>query len=184
MGTNRISKAILSLTIEKGQQRYKDYDYLLRKGISNPEMLYNYSDQISKALKCKKADILYVAIHLAAYISGKDNGQYFNDIFKDYFSLLNHESVVVAPHVAGLSAVIIKNNPQFEPVITALMLNLDKTAKCKNKELVKAYAINAFSEYFDISCCKNNILEFVKNHIKSTSPKARKASLDFLKIHE
>lgn len=51
----------------------------------------------------------------------------------------------------------------------------------KQKELIKGYAIEAFNEYFAEIKDKGKILEFVKNQLKSTSPKTRKKAKQFLK---
>jgi len=183
MANNKTEKAICSLKVEKGKERYLDYEYLLKTGKKNPEKLYPYSNQIASALKNKKVDIIYVALHLAAYTSKKDDGEFFKSIFEDYYFLLSHESILVPTIAAGLSGLIITKNPDLEPQITDILLNCDKIVKVKNMGLTQAYIVNAFSEYFTLSPRQADMLEFAKKSLTSKSPKAKQVSKDFIKRH-
>ena len=54
------------------------------------------------------------------------------------------------------------------------------TNQGKQIDLIKAYAIEAFDEYFELSVNKNLIISFVKAQFESKSPKTRKVAKRFL----
>jgi len=68
--------------------------------------------------------------------------------------------------------------------ITNKLLNIDKTHRGKQTDLLKAYAIEAFNEYFEEASDKKKILDFVKAQLESKSPKTRKVAKEFLKRWE
>ena len=59
-------------------------------------------------------------------------------------------------------------------------MNIDKTYQGKQIDLIKAYVIEAFDEYFELSVNKNLIISFVKVQFESKSPKTRKVAKRFL----
>jgi hypothetical protein len=61
-------------------------------------------------------------------------------------------------------------------------LGIDKTRHHpERRDLIKGYAIEAFSEYFEGAKNKKKVLEFVETQIKSKSPRTRKKAQEFLK---
>ena len=70
----------------------------------------------------------------------------------------------------------------METSITTKLLNIDRTHYDPDrKDLIKGYAIEAFSEYFEEAENKKGIIEFVKNQLKAKSPRTRKKAKEFLK---
>ena len=67
----------------------------------------------------------------------------------------------------------------FQTKITNKLLNIDKTHRGKQTDLMKAYAIEAFNEYFEEASDKEKILDFVKAQLESKSPKTRKVAKEF-----
>lgn len=100
-------------------------------------------------------------------------------IFDKYYNLLN-DSVIVAGHITADSGKIAKAQPQLQAKITNRLLNLDET-KQKHKDLIKAGAIESFSEYFEESQDKKRIMDFVKQQLHCESPKTRKIAKEFLR---
>jgi len=64
--------------------------------------------------------------------------------------------------------------------ITRRLLSIDTTMQ-KHKDLVKAYAIEAFNEYFGEAENKREILNFVREQLGSASPTTRKKAKQFLR---
>jgi len=75
----------------------------------------------------------------------------------------------------------LETKPNLQTKITNRLLNIEKTHKGKQIELIKAYTIEAFNEYFEESSDKNKILDFVEAQLESESPKTRKLAKEFLK---
>ncbi len=90
---------------------------------------------------------------------------------------------MVSGHLAGVSGKIAKNKPKLQNRITKRLLNIDKTHQGKQVELIKAYIIDAFTEYFEEAENKEEIKRFIKQQITSKSPKTRKKAQDFLNEH-
>ena len=84
--------------------------------------------------------------------------------------------------VAGISGKIAKAKPHLEEKITNKLLSIDKAHHIsERKDLIKSYAIESFSEYFEEAKNKKKIIEFVKSQLKSKSPRTRKKAREFLK---
>ena len=70
---------------------------------------------------------------------------------------------MTAAHVAALSGKIALWKPHLQDTITKKLLNIDKTHRGSQKELVKGYAIEAFNDYFEEAGNKEEILHFVRS---------------------
>jgi len=147
-----------------------------------PDILYKYWNLFADLLKSKNAFHIVNAVYIITSLIAIDNENRFEEVYDDYFSQLYNPKVSVAAHVAKNSALIVKYNTELELPITELLLNYQYNAdKFKHGELVKAYIIESFSDYYNISDKKEEILFFVKDQIESSSPKTRKAAINFLK---
>ena len=90
--------------------------------------------------------------------------------------------MIPAAHATSNSGKIVKAEPELGTKITDKLLNLDEThRKSGRKDLIKAGAIEAFSEYFEETEDKEKIIEFVKEQMESKSSKARKTAREFLR---
>jgi len=145
----------------------------------HPEVLYPKWDFFADMLDSDNAYCKFIAVHLIANLTSADNENKFEKIFDKYYNLLN-DSVIVAGHIAANSGEIAKAKPSLQIQITNKLLNIDKT-KQKHKDLIKAGAIESFSEYFEEADNKEKIIEFVKAQLNCESPKTRKISKQFLK---
>jgi hypothetical protein len=86
----------------------------------------------------------------------------------------------VAAHIAAKSGKIINAKPNLSDRIFKVLLNIDSTSKCKQLELQKAYVIDAFDLCYVNVKNKNEVIAFVKDQLKSESPKTRKRAKEFL----
>ena len=120
-----------------------------------------------------------IAVRILANLTHADKENKFEELFDQYYHLLN-DSVIVAGHLAASSGTIAKAKPKLRYKITQKLLSIDQTTQ-KHKDLVKAYAIDAFNEYFKESENQSEILQFIREQLNSTSPKTRKRAKQFLK---
>ena len=88
---------------------------------------------------------------------------------------------MVAGQATLNSGKIAKVKPHLESKITNILLSIDKIHKGKQTELMKAYAIEAFNDYYEEASDKMRILEFVRAQLESESPKTKKMAKEFLK---
>jgi hypothetical protein len=176
-----INEALIDLDSNKEKLRYKAFNILLPLSEKSPEKLYPEWDILVSILNKEEVSNKYVAIPLIANLTSIDKDKKFERIFNDFYDLLNHESPVVSPHIAGQSGKIIKNKPHFQKDILERLLTTDEKSSCRHKELLKAYVINALDESFNIIKNKDEVIRFVEKQINSESPKTKKRAREFLK---
>ncbi|MGB3903636.1 MAG: hypothetical protein WBB22_01815, partial [Anaerolineae bacterium] len=127
----------------------------------------------------------YIAIYILANLTRVDTEHRFENIFEDYYGLLDDKSVIPPSHLARNSGKIARAKPHLQTRITDWLLSVDETHhRPDRKELIKSYAIEGFDEYFEEAEEKERITEFVRLQLESGSPKTRKAAKRFLKKWE
>jgi len=152
---------------------------------SNPELLYPYWDIFIEMLYKPEVSNKYYAIHLIAKLIKVDFDNRFSEIFNYWFNeLLNSESPVVSPHVAEKSGMIVKAKPDLEQKITALLLNIGETSKCRHIDLQKAYVLSAFDGYFDSIFDKRKVIGFIIAQQKNPSLKTKKKARELIEKYK
>lgn len=146
----------------------------------NPEFLYSEWDYFHDMLLSPNNYHKYIAIYILANLTRADKEDKFNEIFEDYFTILAGEKVMNASHIAVTSPTIIKNKPELKSKIVDRLLDIENIHQGKQKELVKAYVIEALLKIYPDAEDKERILEFVKTQLKSSSPKTRGLASCFL----
>ena len=176
-----LDKCVEGLQSENDKIRCKNFKILLPISERSPELLYSFWDIFVDLLKRDNVSSRYYAIFLISNLVKIDKQNKFDKIFNRFYDLLNSESPVVSPNVAGVSGKVVNAKPYLETKITNRLLNVDKTSKCRYLDLMKSYVILAFDEYFDKVKNRKKILEFVKCQLNSSSPKTKKVAKEFLK---
>jgi hypothetical protein len=177
---DRILDAIAGIQSDNDRIREEHFNYLLPLSEKNPGLLYEHWDLFVSMLGKPEVSNKYYAIHLIANVIREDKEDKFRDLFREFYGLLNHESPVVSPHIAGKSGKIIRARPEYEARIVDLLLNIQRTSRCRHLELQKAYVIEALDEAYDLISDKDRVMEFVGSLLKSESAKTRKAAKTFL----
>ena len=121
-----------------------------------------------------------IAINILANLSMVDVENRFEDIFEDYYHILAGERTITASHVALNSSTIYINKPELRSRIIDQLLNIDNIHRGKQKELVKAYAIESLLKIYPHEEDKKRIDDFVKSQLKSSSPKTRNMAACFM----
>lgn len=185
-----IKKAIndpeqLSLLLEgilskEDEIRYPSFKILLIISKDHPEILYPKWDFFVDLISSDNSYKKLISLRLLANIIKADRENKFEEIFDKYFSILDEDKAMTAGHLAGNSGKIAKAKPKLQSKITEKLINIDNSHRGKQNELIKAYAIEAFDEYYDEAKDKNKIIKFVKKQLESESPKTRKKAKEFL----
>ena len=176
-----LSELLENITSKKETIRYNSFKVLLHLSEKHPEVLYPKWDLFADLLSSDNTYHKFDAIYFIANLTRVDTGNRFEKIFNKYYSLLNDKSMIPAAHLAGNSGKIAKAKPHLEEKITNKLLSLDKTHHIsERKDLIKGYAIESFSEYFEEAKNKKKIIVFVKNQLKSKSPRTRKKAKEFV----
>ena len=176
--TELLSELFKGLLSKRDTYRFNCFEVLHLISKKNSNVLYPEWDFFTALLESCNTYHRLIAVRILANLTHADKEKKFEEIFKQYYNLLN-DSVIVAGHLAACSGTIAKAKPELESKITYRLLNIEKTTQ-KHKDLVKAYAIDALNEYFNESGNKSEILQFVREALNSTSPKTRKKAKQFL----
>jgi hypothetical protein len=145
-----------------------------------PERLYSKWDFFANLISKGNAFHKYIAIYIIANLTRADAENKFEKLFEAYYGLLGGESVISAAHVAVNSGKIVLSKPKLEAEITNRLLDIDNTVQ-RQKDLVKASAIEAFEAYVEKSKDQARIIEFVRAQLNCESPKTRQKAKMFLK---
>lgn len=177
-----LSELFEGILSKKETIRFNCFKVLLLISEEHPKVLYPKWDFFVKLLSSDNTYHKFIAIYLMANLTRVDTKNKFEKIFNKYYSLLDDKSVIPPSHLAGNSGKIAKAKPKLQTNITNKLLSIDKTHHHpERKDLIKGYAIEAFSEYFEEAKNKKKIIEFVKEQLKSKSPTTRKKAKEFLK---
>ena len=177
----KLSKALEGILSKKDEIRSNSFKVLMHLSEEQPKVLYPKWDYLANLLDSDNHYQRYISINILANLAVVDAKNKFDKIFDKYFSNIDGDRTMVAGQTALNSGKIAKAKPNLQTKITNRLLNIEKTHKGKQIELIKAYTIEAFNEYFEESSDKNKILDFVEAQLESKSPKTRKLAKEFLK---
>ena len=177
----KLSKALEGILSKKDEIRSNSFKVLMHLSEEQPKVLYPKWDYLANLLDSDNHYHRYISINILANLAVVDTKNKFDKIFDKYFSNIDGDRTMVAGQAALNSGKIAKTKPNLQTKITNRLLNIEKTHKGKQIELIKAYTIEAFKEYFEESSDKNKILDFVEAQLVSESPKTRKLAKEFLK---
>jgi hypothetical protein len=177
-----LSELLEGVLSKKETIRFNSFRVLLFISEEHPKVLYAKWDFFADLLSSSNTYFKYIAIHIITNLTRVDTKSRFQKIFDKFYGLLDDKSIIPASHVAGNSAKIAKAKPRLQTKITNKLLAIDKTHHHpERRDLIKGYAIDAFSEYFEGAKNKRRILEFVEGQTDSKSPTTRKKAREFLK---
>ncbi|UCB52964.1 MAG: hypothetical protein JSV10_02420 [Candidatus Zixiibacteriota bacterium] len=183
-------KSVLSELLEgvlskKETIRFNSFKVLMFISEEHPKVLYARWDFFADLLSSPNTYFKYIAIYIITNLTKVDTKSRFETIFNRFYALLDDKSMIPASHVAGNSAKIVKAKPKLQTKITNKLLAIDKTHHHpERRDLIKGYAIEAFSDYFEGAKNKRKILNFVQAQTESKSPRTRKKAKEFLKKWE
>ena len=177
-----LAELLDNLWSKKETIRYNSHKVLSQISEEQPQTLYSYWDHFVKFLGSDNTYHKLSAIILLANITKVDRENKFEKIFNKFYGLLNDKSFITAAYVSGASGKIALAKPKLQTKITSRLLCIDKTHhEQERKDLVKAYIIEAFKEYYYQTRNKKKIIEFAEKQLNCASPKTRKTAKEFLK---
>lgn len=179
-----LSELLEGILSKKDEIRYSSFKALLIISEEHPEVLYPKWDFLAGLVNSDNSYIKLIVLRLIANLTKADTENKFEEIFDEYYSILDEDKTMTAGHLVSNSGKIAKAKPKLQSKITNKLLNIDNTHRGKQKELIKGYAIEAFDEYYEEANDKKKIVEFVKKQLESESPKTRKKAKEFLEKWE
>jgi len=146
----------------------------------NPEFLYPYWDHFAKMLRSKNSYHQYIAAYLLADLTTVDNENKFEKIFNDYYGILEGDKAMAASHVVLNSSKIIKNKPELQVRIINILLDVENIHKGRQVELIKSYVIETLRKIYPEIENKEKVMKFIREQMKSSSPKTRNLAACFI----
>ena len=175
-----LDELLLGVKSKENTIRSNSFQILQIISEEHPELLYPQWDYFHEMLRSSNNYHKYIAIYILANLTKADEENKFNAILDEYYGILGEDKVMTASHVAVNSPIIIKNKPELQSKIVEILLNIDNIHQGKQRELVKAYVIEALRKIYPDADDKDEIMEFVKAQLESSSPKTRDMAVCFL----
>ncbi|MBN2213522.1 MAG: hypothetical protein JW723_04700 [Bacteroidales bacterium] len=179
---NFLKEIMDGLSASNETYRYNCYKALLTMSEEAPLKLYSEWEFFHEMLKSDNAYHQMIGVTILANLTVVDNEEKFDEIFDEYFNLLDGRSLVTARYVAKGAGTVAQVKPVLQEAITKWLLETEKTHH-KNRELVVFDAIESLDAYFSEINNKEKVIAFVKRHLKSDSPKTARRAGEFLEKH-
>jgi len=174
---SELKEGVLSKNNNVRQNSFKALQFLSEE---DPEFLYPEWDLFQEMLHSSNNFHKYIAIYILASLTSVDKDKRFEEIFDDYYGILAGDKAMTASHVALNSSVIAHNKPELQSRIVDTLMRIDEIHQGKQKELIKAYAIEAMGKIYPEAEDKELIENFIKSQVDSKSPKTRNMAQCFL----
>ncbi|MFA0834286.1 MAG: hypothetical protein ACC609_09800 [Methanobacterium formicicum] len=160
--------------------RQNSFKVMQKIAEENPEFLYSEWDYFQEMLQSPNNYHKYIAIYILASLTSVDKDNKFETIFDSYYRILAGDKAMTASHVALNSCVISHNKPNLRSRIVDILMSIDEIHQGKQKELIKAYAIETLGKIYPEAEDKELIENYVKSQRDSKSPKTRSMAQCFL----
>jgi hypothetical protein len=178
---NKFLNELLEGVYKKCPVKFNCFKVLLMISEKHPEVLYTKWSLIEEMTRDHNQYLKYIGVHLITNLVKIDKKNKFEKVFDEFCKMFYGKRAMMASITAGSFGKIARAKPKLKNKITKVLLEIDEKSKSKQKELVKAYAIQSFDEYFENINNKNKIIKFVRKQLNSKSPKTRKKAKEFLK---
>lgn len=176
---NFLGEMIDNLT-ENCDKRWPSFQVLNYISEKYPGALYSKWDYLTNLFRTGNSYTKYATIYILANLTKVDTENKFEKIFDDYFGEIDTKRTITAAQVVYNSGKIAKAKPKLQDKIIKKIMDIENIHKGKQKELIKGYAIDAFSEYYQDFKNKEKIIKYVRNQLNSKSPSTQKRAKAFL----
>lgn len=176
-----LSKLLKGIMAKEDSVRYPNSIALEILSQENPKIIYPEWNFFVDLLKSKNAYHNSIAISTISNLTAIDEKNKFEEIFEDFFKLIDDKSVIVSRKLAIYAGRIATAKKSLNFRITTVLLSIDDTQHTPSrKDLIKGDIIESFSEYFEDIKDKKTIIQFVKKQLNSSSPSTVKKANEFL----
>ncbi len=178
---NYLSKVLKGVMAKEDSVRYPNAIALEILSKENPNIIYPEWNFFVDLIKSKNAYHKSIAISTISNLTAVDEKNKFEEIFEEFFKLIDDKSVIVSRKLAICAGRIATAKLSLKSKITAVLLSINDTQHSPSrKDLIKGDIIESFSEYFKDIKDKKTIIEFVKKQLDSSSPSTMKKAKEFL----
>jgi len=164
--------------------RFNCFEVLLHIAEQVPSLLYPHWQYFMDMLSSSNAYHRSIGLRMIAALTAVDVKKRFDETFEDFFELLYDDKVMVARYLVQSIPGIFAFKPYLTQKIVDRLFEIEHGSKPRSqKDLVCADIIEALAQIYEDYPDQRKIIAFVQRQCDSSSPKARKAARDFLKIH-
>ena len=160
--------------------------YIIEEASSiKPELFYKYWDDFVILLNHSNSYHRDFGLILIAKLAKCDEDNKVDKIINDYLELLKDEKFMTAECCLKNSFIIATLKENLLEKIVIILLNLEVKNHYSEKQaaLMMGFIIEGLNQIFDKYAEKKSLLDFVRRHLESISPKTRKIARKFLSKH-
>jgi hypothetical protein len=172
----------------KAVVRYSCSSVLMRLSAEYPDRIYPCFDTFAQLLKSEHRILVWNASAVIANLCIVDAEKKFEDIFDEYYALLNNEYLVTVANIVSQSGKIAVSKPHLITKITSNLLKIEElsttphlTEECKLVIAEKALA--SFNQFFNKMSSEDQrrVLSFAKRQTECSRKTLKAKAEVFLK---
>ena len=161
---------------------YHCYYVMKKASQERPELFYQYWHDIASLLRHKNSYHRDFALTIITNLTRVDQGNLFPKIFHDYFEHIDDEKFMTGQCCVQNSIKILRNKPELQDQIIALLLDVDNQCAYteKQKALLKCDVLEVLDGAYEKVSDKKGVNEFIKAGVSSISPKTRRKAKELV----
>lgn len=185
-----LEKMIEIIKLNRKSEKYFCDKVIRMTSERNPLLVYPYFDDMVQLMNSSNHFIKWGSIITLSNLISVDDKFKFESIYETYFDLINSDSMITACNVIKQSWRFVHMHKEFDDDMTKRLLQVKDniyyyqeqiSPECKS--LVIGAVIDSFSNYFEISNKKKDMLAFVKSETTNQRPSVAKKAIKFLEKH-
>lgn len=155
---------------------YHCYYIVEKASRKQPELFYQFWDQITKLLDHKNSYHRDFAVEIIGNLTKVDQENRFVEIEEEYFSIINDEKFMTGNCCVKNLLKIYRHKAEQRERIIETLLDIDNRCDYteKQKGVLKADVLEIFDEVYEEVPRRDEINGFIKAEANSISPKTRK----------
>lgn len=161
---------------------YHCYYIISKASEMEPSLFYGYWDAFLKLLSHKNSYHRDIGLTILANLTAVDSENRFSYIYDDYMALLNDPKFMTAECCLKNLKKILDHKPDYEESVINRLISIPDHSPYTEKQeaLMVSLIIDVFDGLVDHSPFKEDMINFVRQHKDSISPKTRKRAKMFL----
>lgn len=162
---------------------YHCYYVISKASKEKPALFYSFWEDITPLLHHKNSYHRDFALDILGNLTKVDDDDRFADVEDDYFDLVNDEKFMTGNNCIKNLGKIYRNKPDLRKKIVTLLLNIDDHSDYTHKQIavMKFDVLEIMEEFYASVQHPKEIDDFIRNQVKSISPKTRKKAKELVK---
>lgn len=185
-----LDKMVAIIKLNKGSEKYFCERIIRKTSERNPSLVYPYFGDLVELMRSGNHFIKWGSIISLSNLIIVDDKFQFSTIYKEFFEMINSDSMITACNVIKQSWRFVTIHPEYDDDMTKRLIQVHNntyyyqgqvSSECKN--LVIGAVIDAFSNYFHISKNRKDMFDFVQVETTNQRNSVAKKAINFLHAH-